>query len=184
MLTGRELIEPIFVPEPHPASLDDDALLSACVLTRDRSSGPGGQHRNKVETRVTVTHTPTGIAAHAGERRSVAENKPVAVFRLRVLLAVACRAPVPLGEIGSPMWRSRVDGGRIACNERHRDYPAMLAEALDVVHAAGLDLHRAALRLACSSSQLLKLIAKQPGALAALNAARQARGQHGMRPPG
>jgi hypothetical protein len=184
MLTGRELIEPIFVPEPHPASLEDDTLLASCVVGRDRSSGPGGQHRNKVETRVTITHTLTGLAAHAGERRSVAENKPVAVFRLRVLMAVACRAPVPLGEVGSPMWRSRVRGGRIACSDHHRDYPAMLAEALDVIHAGGLDLPRAALRLQCSASQLLKLIAKQPAALAALNAAREARGLHGLRAPG
>ena len=34
------------------------------------SSGPGGQHRNKVETAVVITHTPSGIQGEASERRS------------------------------------------------------------------------------------------------------------------
>lgn len=182
MLTGRELIEPIFVPAPHPASLDRDALLEACSITRNRATGPGGQHRNKVETHVLLTHTPTGVTGQAGERRSPEVNKRAAVRRLRFALAVACRAPVPIGEIGSEMWRSRVRGGRIALNDQHRDVPAMLAEALDVVYASGLDLKRAALRLECTASQLIKLIAKEPGALAALNAAREARGDRPLRP--
>ncbi len=183
MLTGRELIEPILVAAPHPASLDDDDLLARCALTRNRSSGPGGQHRNKVETHVLLTHEPTGITGQAGERRSPEMNKRMALRRLRVALAIACRAPVPIGEIGSPLWRSRVRGGRIVLNEGHRDYPAMLAEALDVVHASRLDMKRASLRLECTASQLVKLIAAEPAALAAINAARQDRGdrplQHG-----
>ncbi|MEL6795423.1 MAG: peptide chain release factor-like protein [Planctomycetota bacterium] len=176
MLSGRELIQPIFVPCPHPASLDAEALLDQCTITRNRGTGPGGQHRNKVETHVTVTHDATGVSGQAGERRSPEVNKRSAIRRLRVALAIACRAPVPIGEIGSPMWRSRVRGGRIALNERHRDFPAMLAEALDVVYAGGLDLKRASLRLECTTSQLIKLIAKEPSAMGALNAAREARG--------
>jgi hypothetical protein len=183
MLTGRELIEPLLMAAPHPAGLDGSALLSQCSMGKSRSSGPGGQHRNKVETHVVLTHTPTGLWAQAGERRSANENKAVALFRLRVVLAVACRAPVPLGEIGSGLWRSRVRGGRIACNESHRDYPAMLAEALDVIAACKLDHTRAALRLECTPSQLVKLIAKEPAALAALNQARAIKGEHGLRAP-
>ncbi|MEO1584093.1 MAG: peptide chain release factor-like protein [Planctomycetota bacterium] len=181
MLTGRELISPIFVPSPHPASLEDEALLAVCTLSRNRGTGPGGQHRNKVETHVTVTHDETGISGQAGERRSPEVNKRSAVRRLRSALAVACRSPVPIGEIGSDMWRSRVKSGRISLSDRHRDGPAMLAEALDVVYAGGLDLRRAGLRLGCSTSQLTKLIAREPAALAALNAARQAKGGRPLR---
>lgn len=181
MLTGRELIEPIFVPSPHPASLGDEELLRRCTLQRGRTSGPGGQHRNRVATQVTLTHTPTGLSAQAGERRSPTENERVALRRLRTVLAVACRTPVPVGEIGSPLWRSRVRGGRIAINARHRDFPAMLAEALDVVHAAGLDVQRAALRLECSTSQFVKLLATEAGALHAFNAARAARGMRELK---
>ena len=182
MLTGRELIQPIFVQAPHPASLDDETLLASCTLGRKRTSGPGGQHRNKVETHVTLTHGPTGIAGQAGERRSPEANRRVAIHRLRVTLAIACRAPVPLGEIGSALWRSRVRGGRIVLNSQHRDAPAMLAEALDVIHASGLDLKRAALRLDCTASQLVKLLAAGPAAMVALNTAREARGDHALRP--
>ncbi|MEL7485382.1 MAG: peptide chain release factor-like protein [Planctomycetota bacterium] len=181
MLTGRELIEPILVPAPHPASLDYDDLLADCTITRNRGMGPGGQHRNKVETHVTLTHDATGITGQAGERRSPEVNKRTALRRLRIALAIACRAPVPIGEIGSPMWRSRVRGGRIALNERHRDFPSMLAEALDVVHASHLDLKRASLRLDVTPSQLIKLIATEPAALAPFNAAREARGERPLR---
>ncbi|MEM7623936.1 MAG: peptide chain release factor-like protein, partial [Planctomycetota bacterium] len=107
MLNQRELIRPIFVPSPHPASLDAGALLEVCSITRNRSTGPGGQHRNKVETHVTVTHDATGVSGQAGERRSPEVNKRTAIRRLRVTLAIACRAPVPIGEIGSVMWRTR-----------------------------------------------------------------------------
>lgn len=182
MLTGRELIEPLLIAAPHPAGLDDDTIMREIILTRGRTSGPGGQHRNRVETQVTLAHNPTGLVAVAGERRSPADNQRVALRRLRLILAASCRAPVPLGEIGSDLWRSRNRGGRIAVNPSHRDYPTLLAEALDVLHAAGLDHKRAGLRLDVSPSQLMKLIAKDLPTLDALNRAREARGLHSIRP--
>jgi peptide chain release factor 1 len=33
-----------------------------------RGTGPGGQHRNKTESAVRVTHLPTGVSAYADER--------------------------------------------------------------------------------------------------------------------
>ena len=68
----------------HPAALEVDALLAECEVGRGRSGGPGGQNRNKVETLVIITHLPTGITVHAGERRSQSQNKSVAVMRLRM----------------------------------------------------------------------------------------------------
>ncbi len=180
-MSAHPLIDPIYVSAPHPATLDDDTFLTECVLGRGRTSGPGGQHRNRVQTMVTLTHKPTGVEAHAGERRSPEVNKRVALKRLRLQLAIQARAPVPLGDIGSDLWRSRVRDGKIACNADHRDYPAMLAEALDVIHNAGLDLKRASTRLMCTRSQLIKLIAKEPSALAALNEARESKGKHPLR---
>lgn len=173
----------------HPSALPEDELLAQCNVGRERTSGPGGQHRNKVETQVTLTHTPTGISAQAGERRSVRENRPVAIRRLRLKLATEHRASVPLGEIGSECWKRRVRparkgpgsdpraGGRLEINSKHWDYPALLAEALDVIADANWDVRRAALRLGVSSSQLVKLIKEHPPALAMLNAQRAGRGE-------
>lgn len=166
----------------HPAALPETDLLAQCDLTKGRASGPGGQHRNKVETKVTLHHTPTGVEAHAGERRSVVDNTRVALFRLRLALAVGVRCPVPIGDARSKLWKSRVTPeGRISCNPRHGDFPAMLAEALDMVHSCALDTPKAAIRLACSHSQLVKLLKDHPPALVGLNRDRKAQGLHPLR---
>jgi protein subunit release factor B len=51
-----------------------------------KSSGPGGQHKNKRETAVRVRHLPSGITALATEHRSQARNKELALRRLDVKL--------------------------------------------------------------------------------------------------
>ena len=48
-----------------------------------KSSGPGGQHKNKKFTAVKVFHSLTGISAVATEQRSQAQNKAMALQRLR-----------------------------------------------------------------------------------------------------
>ena len=47
-----------------------------------RGSGPGGQHRNKVETCVIVTHIPTGITETCQDSRSQYQNKVLAKERV------------------------------------------------------------------------------------------------------
>ncbi|MCC6680301.1 MAG: peptide chain release factor-like protein [Phycisphaeraceae bacterium] len=148
-------------------------MLRDCEVTHGRGSGPGGQRRNKVQTAVRIRHRPTGIEAAARERASQARNLSAALFRLRVKLALACRADRSLP---SSTWNRRTAAGRIACNPRHADYPAMLAEALDhVTHHRG-DVRRAAAALAVSSTQLLRFLATQPQALQQVNELRRKRG--------
>lgn len=166
----------------HPATLPDPDLLKQCDLTKGRSGGPGGQHRNKVETKVTLHHSTTGIEAHAGERRSALDNKRVALFRLRLALAIQVRHPVPIGDARSELWKSRCSpDGKISCSPEHRDFPALLAEALDMIESTHLDTQRAALRLGCSHSQLIKLLKDHPAALEHVNKQRADRDLHELR---
>src|SRR5438067_7661910 len=47
-----------------------------------RSSGPGGQHVNKVSTAVTLRHVPTNLSVTAQDSRSQAMNRQLARERL------------------------------------------------------------------------------------------------------
>lgn len=51
-----------------------------------RSSGPGGQHVNKVSTAVRAIHRPTGLMVFESNHRSQIQNKKEALRRLALLL--------------------------------------------------------------------------------------------------
>ena len=163
--------------DEHPARLDPDHLLGQCEVTRSRGSGPGGQHRNKVETRVVLRHRATGITAEAGERRSQRENLQVALFRLRVKLAVQYRTAITRPYTPSALWQSRCRGKKVEINPKHIDFPALLAEVLDLIAECDWDVRQAAGELKCSSTQLVKLLKIEPAALKRVNDQRTERGQ-------
>lgn len=169
---------------PHPAALPDEELFAQCELTLGRTGGPGGQHRNKVSTALELVHRSSGVAARATERRSIRENRPVAIRRMRLALATEIRTPVPAGDIRSELWKSRCRDGRIVCNPSHHDYPSLLAEALDVLEACHWDSMKASSRMCCTASQLHKLIAKHPPAWALLARRRAEWGHSPLKAPG
>lgn len=164
----------------HPAELLAEPLLAECDIEFLRRSGPGGQHRNKVSTAVALRHRPTGVRAEASERRSQAENRTVAAFRLRLNLALEVRIRRAACDVPSTLWQSRCRTGRISISPTHDDFPGMLAEALDVVVSCDLDPKPAADLLQCSVSQLIKLLKKEPQAFAWLNRQRLLAGLHAL----
>ena len=62
----------------------DDALLSECKVETFRSSGKGGQHANKTESAVRLTHTKSGIQVMCQDERSQYLNKIKCIKELRL----------------------------------------------------------------------------------------------------
>ena len=58
-----------------------DIIIESC-----KSSGAGGQHINKTESAVRLTHKPTGIVVECQEERSQFKNKDKALKMLRAIL--------------------------------------------------------------------------------------------------
>jgi hypothetical protein len=63
----------------------------------------------------------------------------------------------------------------------HHDFPALLAEALDVLAALDTDPKRSAARLSCTPSQLVRLLKLDPRALLLVNQWRKERQLHALR---
>jgi protein subunit release factor B len=62
---------------------DPKTLKKQVVIETFRSSGPGGQRKNKTETAVRLKHLPSGMTVIATEHRSQAQNLKLAFERLR-----------------------------------------------------------------------------------------------------
>jgi len=164
----------------HPACIDPELLLKDCQIQHVRRSGPGGQHRNKVETGVVIKHLPTNITAEASEKRQQGRNRSMALFRLRVNLAIDHRTTVD-PENPSLLWQRRLSNGTLKVNSEHDDFPALLTEAIDAITHFQFDIKQSSQYLKCSSSQLLKFLKKEPRAFTLLNQKRSEAGLHPLR---
>jgi len=68
---------------PHPKySLDREVLESEVRLDTFRASGPGGQHVNKTNSAIRLTHGPSGVVVIAQDSPSQFRNKEIAFTRL------------------------------------------------------------------------------------------------------
>jgi len=142
-----------FLTEP------DEKLLAECTVETYRSSGPGGQHRNKTDSAVRLTHRPTGVVATATERRSQHENRHRAIGRLRQAIAVEVRQPVAPGAAPSGLLRQVLgDPAWPRVSQRSDAYLVAAAEILDHVAAHEGKISEAAERLGVATAALVKFL--------------------------
>ncbi len=71
------------------------------------ASGPGGQHVNRTESAVRVTHIPTGLQATAMDERSQFRNRKLALARLAQ--KVADRGEQQRAQARETRWRAHQD---------------------------------------------------------------------------
>ncbi|WP_442509720.1 peptide chain release factor family protein [Novipirellula sp. SH528] len=157
---------------PHPSLLALEKLLDDCELRTQRRSGPGGQHRNKTSSGAFLLHRPTGVVAEATERRSQAQNRDVALERLRYTLAVEVRTKSVFDEPATEIeaeFRERFRGNIKRMNEHNVDKPAVLALLLNDLHASGGQPSLVAKLWKCSTSAIVTLLQSVPTAFALVN---------------
>jgi ribosome-associated protein len=81
--------------KPPPYSLHRTALEREVRVDTYRASGPGGQHVNRTESAVRLTHLPSGVVATATEHRSQIRNREIAFERLIHKLRLLNHVPKP-----------------------------------------------------------------------------------------
>ena len=91
------------------------------VIETHRSSGAGGQHVNKTDSAVRITHTPTGISVNCQDGRSQHDNKATALrlIRARVFEEMQERAEAEKGAVR----RDKIGSGDRSEKIRTYNYP-------------------------------------------------------------
>jgi peptide chain release factor 2 len=109
---------------------DVDVELDESEIRVDtyRASGAGGQHVNKTDSAVRVTHLPTGIVVQCQNERSQAQNKAVAMQLLRSKLIEleerkrAEELAKERGEVKDVAWGSQIRSYFLHPDQRVKDH--------------------------------------------------------------
>lgn len=106
----------------------DEDLLRECEVDTFRSSGPGGQHVNKTESAVRLTHLPSGVVVTSQQERSQHRNKGLCLQKLRERIEKLNYRPpkrVPTRKSRSAKNRTLEEKARHARVKRLRSRPTL-----------------------------------------------------------
>ncbi|XP_031379410.1 uncharacterized protein LOC116194679 isoform X2 [Punica granatum] len=166
--------------------LADEELMKQCEMSTFRTSGPGGQHRNKRDSAVRLKHLPTGITAQASEDRSQHKNRASALSRLRTRLARKVRNTVELDAYSPPPELLQIlpakstlkdSGPQIGPN--NPKFNAGMQALLDLLYAVEGSVSDAASMLGLSTGALSRLILSDDSLRMEVN---ELRASKGMKP--
>ncbi len=143
--------------------LDDAALLIQCEVHTYRSSGPGGQHRNKTSSAVRLHHQPTRLIAKGEEDRSQHVNKRRALRRLRLTLATDLLDEVdPASYVPSALLAGCISEGRLELRRKDERALFVINEVLSLLHSSGGRLREVAAAIGISTANLVKFFSIDP----------------------
>ena len=106
---------------PDVEDVEIEITMNDLVIETHRASGAGGQHINKTDSAVRITHTPTGITVNCQDGRSQIENRETAMrlIKARVYDEYQRRIDEEKGEIR----RSKIGTGDRSEKIRTYNYP-------------------------------------------------------------
>lgn len=140
--------------------MDDIKLCELCEFSTFKSTGPGGQKRNKSSSAVRLKHIPTGITVTASESRSQHKNRHIALKKLRLEIAVtfqgACTPELSL-----------------KTSLKNPKYALLAAKIMDIFRKNNYALKASAEEENLSSSQMMKIISRDKKLLDKINKERQ-----------
>jgi len=143
---------------------EQEFVRECCSLEFFKSSGAGGQHRNKTSSAVRIIHTESGLRAEDCSERSQHRNRSNAVAKLKLSIALKIRKPP---EDTLP---------RMECSVNAPDYPLFVAELFDILTVCGCDHRETARICGISASALLKKLFRDPAVWQEFCSQRESRG--------